>query len=81
MSGEWVHAISIADLPEGSRKLIRHYDKRISIFRLKSIHVRRVSAPLCPPVSHISIKLRDQLWRPSRQDGKSQPSATHRPLQ
>lgn len=33
MSGEWVHAINIADLPEGSRKLIRHFDKRIAIFR------------------------------------------------
>lgn len=33
MNGEWVHAISLADLPEGSRKLIRHYDKRIAVFR------------------------------------------------
>lgn len=33
MSREWVHAINITDLPEGSRKLIRHYDKRIAIFR------------------------------------------------
>lgn len=31
--GEWVRALGIADLPEDGRKLIRHYDKRIAVFR------------------------------------------------
>ena len=33
MSGDWVPAVAIDDLPTGGRKLFRHYDKRIAIFR------------------------------------------------
>jgi nitrite reductase/ring-hydroxylating ferredoxin subunit len=31
--GEWVAAAGIDDLPVGGRKLFRHYDKRIAVFR------------------------------------------------
>ena len=31
--GDWVAATSIDDLPIGGRKLFRHYDKRIALFR------------------------------------------------
>ena len=33
MSSEWVRAVSIGDLPEGGRKLFRHFEKRIAVFR------------------------------------------------
>ena len=32
-TGDWVAAASIDDLPVGGRKLFRHYDKRIALFR------------------------------------------------
>lgn len=32
-TGNWVAAASIDDLPIGGRKLLRHYDKRIALFR------------------------------------------------
>lgn len=31
--GDWVPAVAIDDLPVGGRKLFRHYDKRIALFR------------------------------------------------
>lgn len=31
--GEFVRAVALSDLPEGGRKLIRHFDKRIALFR------------------------------------------------
>ena len=31
--GDWVPAVGIDDLPIGGRKLFRHYDKRIAVFR------------------------------------------------
>lgn len=31
--GDWVRAVSVAELPEGGSKLFRYYDKRIAIFR------------------------------------------------
>ena len=33
MSSDWTRAVAIHDLPEGGRKLFRHFDKRIAIFR------------------------------------------------
>ena len=33
MSGDWIQAAAIADLAEGGRKLVRHHDKRIALFR------------------------------------------------
>ncbi len=33
MTGDWVPAVSTEDLPIGGRKLFRHYDKRIALFR------------------------------------------------
>ena len=33
MSGDWVAAVGVDDLPIGGRKLFRHYDKRIALFR------------------------------------------------
>ncbi len=31
--GDWVPAVGVDDLPIGGRKLFRHYDKRIAVFR------------------------------------------------
>ena len=31
--GDWVPAVGVEDLPIGGRKLFRHYDKRIAVFR------------------------------------------------
>ena len=35
-TGDWVPAVGVDDLPVGGRKLFRHYDKRIAIFRTES---------------------------------------------
>ncbi len=32
-NGDWVRAATVDDLPVGGRKLFRHYDKRIALFR------------------------------------------------
>lgn len=32
-AADWIPATAIADLPVGGRKLVRHYDKRIALFR------------------------------------------------
>lgn len=33
MEGDWVPAVAVDDIPVGGRKLFRHYDKRIALFR------------------------------------------------